>query len=94
MLIANQKEGFQVARFKPFKGKDYVVVELKYNSGVSVSTAGFQSAAVTASRSNTLNALLEGFNIKSVRSHFGLSKKKLRERSVAAPTAMPGKVID
>lgn len=92
MLIANPKQGHRVSDFKPFKGKDYVVVELKYDCGVAISTTGFHTAAASAGTADTLNSLLEGFNIESVKSHFGLSKTKLSQRSVAAPTAMPDSV--
>jgi subtilisin family serine protease len=90
MLIVNAQKGMpEPPRFRPYKGIDYVVVELRYNSGVAISTSGFRAAAASEPTVSTLNSILEGFKVKSLRSHFGLGTSKLRMRSVAAPTQMP-----
>ena len=93
MLIANPKEGFKVAKFKPFEGKDYVVVELKYNSGVGISPTGFQAPAMAANAAGSLNNVLNQFNVKSVRSHFGLKKAQLAKRGLVAPNAAAPKKV-
>ena len=93
MLIASPEEGRKVAKFKPFKGKDYVVVELNYNSGVAISASGFKAPAAVANTADTLNTVLDNFNVRNIQSHFGLSDSKLRKRSAVSPaTEMMSKV--
>lgn len=93
MLIANDHPGnLEPPGFKPFKGIDYVVVELNYDSGIAMSRTGFAAAAAVEPVATNLNSILEGFKVKSIESHFGLSRRKLRARGMAAPGAMPARV--
>ncbi len=90
MLIANPQKGHPTpSRFKSFKGTDYVVAELRYNSGVAVSPAGFRAPAASEKRAAALNSILDGFNVKSCGSHFGLRDAALRSRAIDAPSSMP-----
>ncbi len=90
MLIANPRKGHPTpSRFKSFKGTDYVVAELRYNSGVAVSAAGFKAPTAAEHNATALNAILEGFKVKSCGSHFGLHDATLRTRAVDAPRKMP-----
>ncbi len=93
MLIANpRREQPAPSRFKPFKGVDYVVAELRYDSGVAFSTAGFAAPAAKERAAVSLNSVLEGFRVRSCGSHFGLRASALRARSVKAPRKMPKRV--
>ena len=86
MLIAKPRKGQpKPTRFKPYKGKDYVVVELLYDSGVSVSTAGLKAPSAKRPTATSLNAILTGFDVESCQSHFGLRDAALRRRSIDAP---------
>lgn len=78
--------------FKPYKGQDYVVVELRYDSGVAVSAAGFKAPSATERVATSLNSVLEGFGVKSCKSHFGLRDTALRKRAIDVPSRMPKKV--
>lgn len=91
MLIAKPQKGQppKPLRFKPYKGRDYVVVELRYDSGVSPSTAGFKAPSAKQPVATSLNTILEGFRVESCRSHFGLRDAALRRRSIEAPRRMP-----
>lgn len=90
MLIANPQRGHPTpSRFRSFKGKDYVVAELRYDSGVAVSTAGLRAPAARESTAAALNSILDGFNVRSCGSHFGLPDAALRTRAVDAPRRMP-----
>ena len=66
-----------------------MVVELRYDSGVAVSTAGFRAPSAREPAASSLNSILEGFGVKSCQPHFGLPKTVLRMRSAAVPSAMP-----
>ncbi|MDH3283373.1 MAG: S8 family serine peptidase [Acidobacteriota bacterium] len=93
MLIAKPRKGKPtLSHFKPFKGKDYVVVELRYDSGVSVSAAGFKAPSAKERVASSLNSILARFRVTSCASHFGLRDTTLRARSVDAPSTMPRKV--
>jgi subtilisin family serine protease len=91
MLIAKPQKGRRPkpVRFKPYKGTDYVVVELRYDSGVSPSTAGFKAPSAKERVATSLNTILEGFRVERCRSHFGLRDAALRRRSIDAPSRMP-----
>lgn len=93
MAITNPQKGQpKPTRFKPYKGKDYVVVELRYDSGVAVSSAGFKAPAAKEPEASSLNSLLEGFGVKSCDSHFGMRDRQLRRRAIDAPSRMPRRV--
>lgn len=93
MLIAKPAEGHPGASpFKPAKAIPYIVAELRYDSGVAVSAAGFKAPAAKEKEVSSLNAILEGFGVKSTASHFGLPVSKLKSRAVSAPSKMPASV--
>ncbi len=79
MLIANARKGAPTpSRFKEFKGTPYVVAELRYDSSVAVSAAGFQAPAAKQRDASSLNQILEGFHVRRCGSHFGLSVRRHR----------------
>jgi hypothetical protein len=93
MLIANPKRGHpSPSSFRPFRGTDYVVAELRYDSGVAVSAAGLRAAAEHERTAETLNSILSDFNVKKCESHFALASSVLRRRAVDAPSSMPRSV--
>jgi len=59
---------------------DYVVVELRYEAPVAFTTAKFAAPAAEAATADGLNETLARFDIKEVRSHFGLTAKAVRSR--------------
>jgi subtilisin family serine protease len=67
---------------------DYVVVELRYESQVAFApaTMAFSAPAAQEDAKNSLNKILEDFDVKLAASHFGMKKKQLDLRAVAAPT--------
>lgn len=90
MLIANPQKGYpSPSRFKSFKGKDYVVAELRYDSGIAVSAAGFKAPTAMERAATALNSILEAFKVESCGSHFGLRDAALRARAVDVPRTMP-----
>ncbi len=93
MLIANPQKGYPTpSRFSSYKGTDYVVAELRYDSGIAVSAAGFKAPAAKEKTAASLNAILEGFNVKECGSHFGMRDIALRARTIDAPSSMPKSV--
>src|SRR5687768_8873554 len=65
---------------------DYVVVELRYESPVAFSTSRFSAPAAAAPQADTLNNVLAKFDIKTMRSHFGLPSPAIRSRVEIAAT--------
>ena len=67
---------------------DYVVAELRHDSGIAYSTRGFRAPAEREDEARTLNEVLEGFRIRRFRSHFGMKPGKIRKRTAEAPTSL------
>jgi len=68
---------------------DYVVVELRYESPVAYSRSKFSAPAAAAPQADTLNNVLEKYDIKTLRSHFGLSSPAIKDRVEIAATLPP-----
>jgi subtilisin family serine protease len=64
---------------------DYVIAELRYESGIAIAGAKFTARAAAEAKASSLNAVLAGFNLTRVAPHFPLAEKKLALR--AAPLA-------
>jgi subtilisin family serine protease len=68
---------------------DYVVVELRYESPVAYSASKFSAPAPAAKQANSLNGILEKYDVKALRSHFGVSASDVRSRVGVAATLPP-----
>lgn len=83
------KAGFVSADVAAPDTPDYVVVELRYESAIAYSPSKFVAPKAAASQADTLNDVLAKFDIKTMRSHFGLSSKAIRSRVDVAATLPP-----
>jgi subtilisin family serine protease len=68
---------------------DYVVVELRYESPVAYTRSRFAAPAAAAPQSEALNGVLEKYDIKAMRSHFGLPSATVKSRIEVASTLPP-----
>jgi subtilisin family serine protease len=80
------KAGFVSTAFEAPDVPDYVVVELRYESPVAFSTKGFATPAAAAPQADSLNAVLEKYDIDAVRSQFGLPISTVKNRIEVAAT--------
>lgn len=74
------------------KGPDYVIVEMRHDSRVAYSPAGFLAAADVQPAATALNGILESFNVRRVGSLFGMKERQIRRRVTAAPSSLRAKV--
>ncbi len=84
--------GFLSPGIRPKHGRDYVVVELRHDSQVALSPTGFAAPAAVERTSQSLNDVLNSFDIREVTSHFGMKASQIRARSTAAPASMSAPV--
>lgn len=70
------------------KGPDYVIVEMRHDSRVAYSSAGFQAETDIEPTATALNRTLERFNVKRVGSLFGMQERQVRQRVSAAPPSL------
>jgi subtilisin family serine protease len=82
--------GFVSGEFETPKVPDYVVAELRYESPVAYSAAGFRAPAAARDQSTKLNEVLERFDIRSIGSQFGMKSAEVRDR-VDLAAALPAK---
>jgi subtilisin family serine protease len=80
------KAGFISADIEAPEIPDYVVVELRYESPVAFSRSKFSAPAAAAPQAETLNNVLEKYDIKTMRSHFGLPSRAISGRVEVAAT--------
>jgi len=95
-LTRRTKEGFVSGDFKDPGTPDYVVVELRYESPVAPGARGFVSPAAAAPQAASLNDVLSHFKIRSMGSHFGLTKTEVSTRVELAsslPSAPSAKLL-
>lgn len=83
------KEGYVSTRFEMPDVPDYVLVELRYESAVAFTASKFAAPAAAAPQADSLNNVLAKYDIKSVRSHFGLKAPQIRARVEIAATLPP-----
>jgi subtilisin family serine protease len=83
------KEGFVSTEFETPDIPDYVVVELRYESPVAFTASKFVAPGAAAPQADTLNNVLTKYDIKAVRSHFGLTSSEIRTRIQVAATLPP-----
>ena len=77
-----------VAEVSPPPTEDYVVVELRHDSRVAFSEAGFGAPAEAEVQASKLNRMMEMFDVKRIVSHFGIKERALRVRSTQAPPSL------
>lgn len=83
------KEGFVSTEFETPDIPDYVVVELRYESPVAFTASKFTAPGAAAPQADTLNNVLAKYDIKAMRSHFGLKSSEIRTRVNVAATLPP-----
>src|SRR5688572_887305 len=83
------KAGFISAGIATPDIPDYVVVELRYESPVGYTRSRFSAPAAAAPQADTLNDVLAKYDIKTMRSHFGLSAATVKSRIEVAATLPP-----
>jgi subtilisin family serine protease len=74
--------------FEPLKTPDYVILELRHDSRIGFSSAGFGAPSAAQKRADSLNSILEGFKVEPPRSLFGMKASQIRTRSVDAPSSL------
>ncbi len=84
------RQGFISTRAEAAGVPDYVVVELRYESPIAPTASGFVAPqAANRGQAEQLNTVLEGFDIRTVRSHFGLKATDVRARVEVAAKLPP-----
>ena len=71
---------------------DYVVVELRHDSRLGYTSAGFEGPTDTEKNGRVLNRTLERYGATSVQSHFACSKAEIAQRVTKAPSRLGIKV--
>ncbi len=84
--------GYLPAGIKPPKAPEYVIVELAHTSRVAFTPSGFGGPAEAEKSAQSLNNILEGFDVKSFSSLFGLRSKAIQKRVTAAPSSIKASV--
>ena len=82
------KTGFVNPGIAEPKGPEYVIVEMRHDSCVAYSGAGFRATADVEPAATQLNRILDRFKIKRVRSLFGMREHQIRRRVTAAPASL------
>lgn len=80
------KAGLVSTEFEAPDIPDYVVVELRYESPIAFSTSKFAAPAAAAPQADTLNDVLAKYDIRTMRSQFGLPLSAVRGRIEVAAT--------
>ena len=86
---ARGSAGFVSGQFDAHRIPDYVVAELRYESPVAYSAAGFRAPAEGRDQATRLNEVLERFDIQSIGSQFGMKAADVRDRVDVAATLPP-----
>jgi hypothetical protein len=74
------RQGFVSAPIGEPDVRDYVVVELRYESPVAFTRSKFVAPPTAAPDADSLNQVLEKFDVEAVRSHFGLKPAAVQAR--------------
>lgn len=83
------RQGFVSTRFEDPDVPDYVVAELRYESPVAFTASKFVAPAAAEQQADSLNTVLEKFDIAAVRSHFAMKPQAVRARVEVAATLPP-----
>jgi subtilisin family serine protease len=91
-------EGYVGTVFAAPNVPDYVVAELRYEAPVTFTASRFTAPAAAAPQADRLNDVLARFDIKTVRSQFGLKASTVRSRvevtAVLPPEPNPARYAD
>ena len=78
------RQGFVSALIAEPDVRDYVVVELRYESPVAFTRSKFVAPAAAKPQADSLNQVLDKFDVDAVRSHFGLKRAVVHARPEVA----------
>ena len=95
--MAKRKEWYDLATFKMPKYREYVVVELRYESPVAVAERKFVGHEQGEDQANHLNKVIDRFDIQDVQFQFHVPAKAIRvslEMAAALPTAPKAATIE
>jgi len=84
--------GYLFSKIETARTDDYVVVELRHDSRIAYSSAGFEGSADTEKNSRALNRTLGRFGAKGLQSHFACTKAEVAQRVTKAPARLGIKV--
>jgi subtilisin family serine protease len=87
-LAPVSKAGFVNPGIAEPKGPDYVIVEMRHDSRVAYSSAGFGAPAEVEPAASKLNTILEKFRVKRIDSLFRMRDRQIRQRVTAAPASL------
>jgi len=91
-------EGYVGADFEAPDVPDYVVAELRYEAPVAFTASRFTAPAAAGPQADRLNDVLARFDIKRIRSQFGLRASTVRSRvdvaAVLPPEPNPARFVD
>lgn len=79
-LGVRTKQGYVGAPFDAPDVPDYVMVELRYESPVAFTPSGFSAPAAAEPQAAGLNEVLSRYDVKALRSHFGMKSPQIRRR--------------
>jgi subtilisin family serine protease len=82
------RQGFISAPIPEPAVRDYVIAELRYESPVAFTRSKFVAPASAAPQADSLNQVLDKFDIDAVRSHFGLKPAVVQSR-IEVASALP-----
>lgn len=92
MAVKKQTPGFVSPGIRPPKEGGYVIAELRYDSQIGYSSAGFSGPASVQKAVDGLARILESFAVRRVSSHFGMRTGQVRRRVTEAPATLDVKV--
>src|ERR1041384_3524209 len=82
------KAGFVMSEFETPDVPDYVIAELKYESPVAFNTMKFAAPAAAKPEAESLNQILDKFEIKKMGSHFHMKIEEVKSR-IEVANALP-----
>src|SRR5262245_24211621 len=88
-IAKKTKAGFVSAEVSELDVPDYVVVELRYEAPVAFSATRFSAPAAAEPQADSLNSVLSRFDVRAIRSHFGLPASTIRSRIEVAAALPP-----
>jgi subtilisin family serine protease len=80
------KAGFIPGEFEAPEVRDYVIVELRYESPVAFTASRFEAPAAARPQAESLNNTLGKYDIGAMRSHFGMKSSEIKSRVEVAAT--------
>lgn len=83
------RAGFIPGVFEAPQARDYVIVELRYESPVAFTASKFEAPEPARDQAATLNNTLAKFDIETMRSHFGMKSAVVKSRVAVAAVLPP-----